>query len=203
MSHLKSAALLLLLGASSISKTHDQQTFTQRDLLTACSSGDFQKVQGLLLAGMSPNITSSYYLSDIPLQEAAKNGHYDIVRELLAYGAEINAQDYRNDTALKWAAFNGHYAIVELLLNYGADLHIRDFDGYTALLDAVRRNQFEIARLLLSRGANPCDTDNSGKSAYHHACSNYSYDIMDLLHAWAPPCVPVYCYEYSCIPCCR
>jgi ankyrin repeat protein len=51
---------------------------------------------------------------------AAKKGHIDIVKVLIASGADLNAKDNYGNTALKLAANAGHIEIVELLKEFGA-----------------------------------------------------------------------------------
>lgn len=173
----------------------NQQTFSFNDLVWACRDGNLTKVQGLLMAGMSPNAPYGSY--EIPLIEAVRqgwSGNISIVSELLNYGADIDARDWRNDTALKWAAFNGQFHIASGLLDRGANIHIRDIDGYTALLDAVRKGHFLIVELLLKNGACPSDMDNLGRTAHMIAREHSFYDIIDLLHSYAPHSIP------NCIP---
>ena len=54
---------------------------------------------------------------------AAENGHMEIVKLLIANGADVQAND--ND-ALRDAAENGHYEIVKLLIANGANIQAED-----------------------------------------------------------------------------
>ena len=48
---------------------------------------------------------------------AAFGGHVEVVRFLVANGADINAQDaYYGRTVLTWAAWVGHVEVVRLLI---------------------------------------------------------------------------------------
>lgn len=51
-----------------------------------------------------------------PLMEAAQEGHFDLVKFLLDYGANVNAVTQTNDTALTYACENGHTDVAELLM---------------------------------------------------------------------------------------
>lgn len=51
--------------------------------------------------------------NDLALQKASENGHIEVVKVLLAYGANVRA---RNDEALIIAAQGDHRDVVKLLL---------------------------------------------------------------------------------------
>ncbi|XP_055993846.1 caskin-2 [Sorex fumeus] len=73
-----------------------------------------------------------------PLHLAAKNGHREVIRQLLRAGIEINRQT-KTGTALHEAALYGKTEVVRLLLEGGVDANIRNTYNQTAL-DIV--NQF-------------------------------------------------------------
>ena len=81
-----------------------------------------------------------------PLMKAAKEGNAEKVQELLAAGADVNAQDERGLTPLMWAAGNSFQNTVQILLNAGADIDIKNNKGRTAL--DLTRNSDEIKELL-------------------------------------------------------
>lgn len=64
-----------------------------------------------------------------PLHEAAIEGYHDIVGFLLAYKADINAQDKYGNTPLHYAAFYGHSDVVKLLLQHKCTLNIKNNEG--------------------------------------------------------------------------
>ena len=59
-----------------------------------------------------------------PLYMASKEGHVEVVRALLAAGADHtlarDIDDQRKETPLGTARRNGHHSIVQLLQEYGA-----------------------------------------------------------------------------------
>jgi ankyrin repeat protein len=88
------------------------------------------------------------------LHEAAENGCYDVVKLLLAMGAELDATDRWSLTPLHRAAFQGECLLVELLLSHGANIDAKIMDGQTALHLACENGQVDTVRLLIKRGIN-------------------------------------------------
>jgi uncharacterized protein len=88
------------------------------------------------------------------LLAAAIDGHPEIVRKLLALGADINAVSGLGVSALAIAAANGHLEVIRLLLDAGADPEIySEFNG-AALHQAIEASRADAAMLLIERGAN-------------------------------------------------
>ena len=90
------------------------------------------------------------------LQAAAEAGHLEIVKRLLAAGADVNmpAAKPGGRTALQAAAKAGHYEVVERLLAAGADVNMpATVFGETALQGASRAGHSEIVKSLLAAGA--------------------------------------------------
>jgi len=69
-------------------------------------------------------------------------------REMLAAGAEVNAQDNYGSTPLMWAARNDHAAICTLLLAAGAEVNAQDNNGSIALMWAARYGHADVCDLL-------------------------------------------------------
>ena len=67
-----------------------------------------------------------------PLHLAARRGEQEVLRHLLDYGADIDAQDVHGDTALSWARLAGHQKVVDLLLERGADAKVNDTEEGSA-----------------------------------------------------------------------
>jgi len=103
----------------------------------------------LHFAGANINSRSN---GGLPLFIAAGEGRSDVVRYLLAEGADVNAREQLGDTALTEAAYYGHVALVKELLAHGADVNALGNDG-TALDIAVNRNNSVVADLLKHHGA--------------------------------------------------
>ncbi|XP_058836220.1 kinase D-interacting substrate of 220 kDa isoform X4 [Topomyia yanbarensis] len=87
------------------------------------------------------------------LMIASGRGAANFAKELLARGADIQAQDLDSWSALQFAAKAGHVDIVEILLDNGADIEHRDMGGWTALMWGSYKGHTAIVSLLLQRGA--------------------------------------------------
>lgn len=99
------------------------------------------------------------------LVEAIKGGAVELVKELIAQGADVNAkhedkEGYSNRTPLMYAAMGGHLEIVKLLLAAGADHKAKDRfimpsegGGETPLHHAIDGKHYEIVQVLIKAGA--------------------------------------------------
>ncbi|MDW5288751.1 ankyrin repeat domain-containing protein [Formosa sp. PL04] len=133
----------------------------QTALMFACEEGHAETVKLLLEAGADPNIgvNKQHHLygggrQASPLNTAAFWGYTDIVRMLLAKGADIETSG-ENDrkNALHLSAIEKHYEVVKELIVAGADPNVKDGYGSTiyslaeengvlvALEEAIGENQ--------------------------------------------------------------
>ena len=107
---------------------HLRQRGAYVDLNTAASIGDLKRVKQMLkrapsLANQASEYVTYYIGSGTPLKNAAASGHIEIVKLLLAHGADPNLTEEGiapHGHALHSAVVNGHLEIVELLLAHGA-----------------------------------------------------------------------------------
>ena len=93
---------------------------TQTDaLFRATIEGNTDMVKSLLSSpGADVNATDER--GNTPLLEAARYGHEDICRVLIAAGADIKAKDKDGKTALMLAVENNHDDVVRVLKQAGA-----------------------------------------------------------------------------------
>jgi len=145
-------------------------------LLTAARTGRPLPVHALLVRGarVDEPLAKS---EQTPLMWAAIEGHTEVVKVLLAAGANLHARLPSGFDALLFATRGGHVSTVRLLLASGADL-----DAVTApskrtspkgppagtgpLLIAIENGHYELAAEFLDRGADPNDL-RSGYAPLH------------------------------------
>jgi ankyrin repeat protein len=102
---------------------------------------------------------------DTPLIAASYRGRIEIVKFLLAKGADVNKSGGKaGDTPLIIASWKGHTEIVKLLLANGADASKMDKDGETALYSASEEDHAGIVEILLKAGADPNKANNKGET---------------------------------------
>ncbi|XP_055588849.1 kinase D-interacting substrate of 220 kDa B isoform X2 [Uranotaenia lowii] len=87
------------------------------------------------------------------LMLACGRGATNFVKELIARGADVQAQDLDNWSPLLFAAKAGHIDIVEILLDNGAEIEHRDMGGWTALMWSSYKGHTAIVSLLIQREA--------------------------------------------------
>jgi serine/threonine-protein phosphatase 6 regulatory ankyrin repeat subunit B len=100
------------------------------------------------------------------LRNVAYSGYVELVRALLAHGADVNARDNDGATALHLAA-EGNAELVEELLSHGADVNARDNSDCTPLHYAVNKNIEPAKRLLQTRRALINPQDDLGRTPLH------------------------------------
>ena len=129
----------------------------------------------LLRAGTDINTSNANGLNALHL--ASKEGHSDVVRELLKRKANVDAatrvssnawpiracQDERKrdtsyfqkgNTALHIASLAGQSLIVTILVENGANVNVQSLNGFTPLYMAAQENHEDVVRFLLTHGAN-------------------------------------------------
>jgi ankyrin repeat protein len=92
----------------------------------------------LISAKAQINPTGKFLLS--PLMHAV--GNLEMVKLLIANGADVNQKNVRGATALMAASIDGTASVVRYLLEQGADVNASDKDGTTALMCAEGRRAY-------------------------------------------------------------
>lgn len=115
------------------------------------------------------------------LMVATKAGRIEAVRQMLAGGADANAQEASGATALMIAAHEGHLDIVELLLSSGADADIICTGGGTAMLAAADPGHAPIIKRLLANGAKVNGSSSMGLTPLLLASQNGHTEVVKLL----------------------
>ena len=116
------------------------------------------------------------------LNAAIREGDEDIIKRLIAYGADVNLRSKRGIAPLDEAAWNGFTDIMRTLFEHGAGIRSAGGDPDSALLTAVKRGKEEAARLLLVHGADAKSRcPNTRDSMLQIATENNFKEIADCL----------------------
>lgn len=110
-------------------------------LKMACAGNNIDSVNRLLQAGVDPNISS------LPQCYAVRNNALDILKTLVAYGA-----NYRNYPLLALSCEFNYIDIADFLIGLGCDVN-QYRDTNTPLMHACKNNNFELVKLLLNNKA--------------------------------------------------
>ena len=115
-----------------------------------------------------------------PLHLAA-NGRLEVLRMLIANGADVNIKANDGRTPLIIATQNRSVEIVRLLIEHGADITAKDELDWTALHHAVFAGAGEVAEFLIESGVDVGIQGASGRTALHCAAVRGREDIVRLL----------------------
>jgi ankyrin repeat protein len=137
----------------------------------AASSGNLEVMEVLHEAGASVQPRAS---GPLPLWEAARCGHLEAVRWLLARAADVDARNEGRVTALVIAIQEGKTEVALELIAAGADVDVQTSDVYrdTALLIATKLGHAQQIEALLAAGADPMVRDAAGRSSIELAADS-------------------------------
>lgn len=159
---------------------------------------------GLLFLTHLREARSSFKSTETALTQAIKYGHKDIVKLLLARGADMNAgtdlmtvpeqgdqgmsQLYlypkgnpSATPALTQAAKYGHMDIVKLLLEHDVDINISSKSTETALIHAIGNQHPGIVKLLLAHGVDANMSSQLNETILVQAVEAGNQEIVELL----------------------
>ena len=170
-------------------------------LFKAVINGDTKAVMSLITAVANVN---AYVEGDFNAQAedkykpvlslAAKRGNVDIVKALIAAGANVNGVSsiLEGRTALMEAATNDHADIVRVLIAAGANIEAKHLVGCTALMAAAGASSYErdsainAVRALITAGANVNASDSVGCTSLMKAAQyNNVHTVRALVAAGA------------------
>ncbi|AID46733.1 ankyrin repeat protein [Pigeonpox virus] len=118
----------------------------------AVEEGDIAKVEELLNSGQYIN-NVLYKKGNTPLHLAVINKNLDMMRLLLARGADPDVPNTDRFTALHLAVMANYIEGIKLLLDYRAYTNLEDCYGCTPLVIAISKENTKVCRMLLDAGA--------------------------------------------------
>jgi ankyrin repeat protein len=156
-------------------------------LMTAARTGAIPAVRVLVKAGAAIDAKESWH-GQTALMWATSENHPEMVKELIASGANVNMRSNqvrweRQQTAEprdKWlplgsltpmliAARDSCVACIPILADAGGDLNAADPDGYTPLMFALINGHYDAAGALINKGADVNLAHKSGSTPLYAA----------------------------------
>lgn len=115
-------------------KIDDETLAFLQQVFQLVRGGQAEEFREYLVRGLPANLRNEK--GDSLLMIAAYNGHPEVVKLLLEYGADPEMANDRGQTPLAAAAFKGDIEVIGILLDNGADIDKQDASGHTALMAA-------------------------------------------------------------------
>ena len=117
-----------------------------------CALG-YPDIATLMVKSKSIGVNNKGYKGGTPTYWAACYGLEEVVRALVAAGADLNKANDRGAAPLYMASEQGHLPVVQCLVTAGAHINQADNEGDTPLGVARLIGHAEIARVLEEAGA--------------------------------------------------
>jgi ankyrin repeat protein len=152
------------------------------ELPQAAKDGDPALVTRLLEAGVGVDAIGREGRTALDL--AVQEGHAEVVRSLLAAGADAegNAGPYHELTPMTEAAMFGRAAVMEVLIDAGVSMGTQPVRiPYVPLSLAASLGHTDVMELLLDRGADIEDRDFKGRSPLEWAAAFGEAEAVRLL----------------------
>src|SRR5262245_10526202 len=132
---------------------HASQWLGPSPLIQAVANNQLDAVRWLLRAEVNLEDRDQFSQKQTALMWAAAEDRHDILLELVAAGADLNARADDGWTALVWCAAKGKLNAVDDLIAAGADPAVRDEVGWTAIMYARHYGHENIVDRLRDLGA--------------------------------------------------
>jgi ankyrin repeat protein len=184
---------LILRGLLDCLKAHPLETTL---LNLAIARRNLEAARALLKAGTNPHLPD--YRKVTPLMKASTFS-LDLVRELLAKGASVNATDTFGRTALHHAARSiaAQADILSTLVSAGAIINAADTSGQTPLHEAVASINPEKVAWLLTHGADPTAKANGEIGTPLHYLQTTVRDLPSTTKEQRERCVALLTHPHS------
>jgi ankyrin repeat protein len=127
-------------------------TVVGEEIHDAARAGDLNKVKSLV-AGDVKYVNTKTSRGTTPLHYACISRNADVVRFLIAKGADVTAVNDSLYTPLHYAASYDNTEAVELLLKHGADIEAKSREGGTPLHAAAASGAVNTIKVLTDKGA--------------------------------------------------
>ena len=142
-----------------------------------------RKVEYIISKGV--NINFQDRKNRTALQEAVRTNSLDIIKILVANGADVDLVRENNQTPLLRSiltnTFRKDYRVTKFLIEQGADVNKADIFGRTPLIEAIKMGLTEIVELLL---LNDADSNQKGANEETPLSIARNPEIIELLQSY-------------------
>merc|ERR1719394_1399936 len=107
----------------------DYKPDIHKELYDVSKDGNCGRVRELLEAGADPDKYKDGY-GDTAVNDAARNGHNEVVKTLIQAKCDINVKNNSGSTALHNAARDGHNEVVKTLILAKCDINVKNNSGF-------------------------------------------------------------------------
>jgi len=135
-------------------------------------------LNALIKAGADVNVQNE---GKTPLMEECFSNNIDMVKTLIAAGANVNSKDNDGLTSLHIACMVENLDIVNNLISAGADINAKAKDGITPLINAIWNNNLDIVDALIAAKVEINTQDETGSTALIEACKKGNLDMVKTL----------------------
>uniref|UniRef100_A0A671RVB6 Ankyrin-3-like n=1 Tax=Sinocyclocheilus anshuiensis TaxID=1608454 RepID=A0A671RVB6_9TELE len=187
---IKVMELLLKHGASiqAVTEVREQDFFFSEYLLYICRACFTMHFDLNSLITLNGRNFAYVFRGETALHMAARAGQANVVKFLVANGADVDAKAKDDQTPLHISSRLGKPDIVQQLLQHGASPDATTTSGYTPLHLAARDGHRDMASILLDNGASLGITTKKGFTPLHVAAKYGKIEVAKLLlQKRAPP----------------
>lgn len=148
----------LLLAAGALPEPPEDVRLRNAPLTLASMSGDLENVKLLISRGVQPTASA--------LGEAVTFGYPDIVRTLIAAGADADLTESSGINLLHWAAIADRADVIPVLVEAKVPVNATDDNGFTPLMYAatIDFGDTGVLRALLKAGADKTMRNTEGQT---------------------------------------
>lgn len=133
--------------------------------------------------------------------DLCRNGRVEMLRVLLASGADPNIRNEHMSSCLTLAVEYGHLDCVQVLVEYGAEVDVVDVDNDTPLILALYCNKMDVVDFLLEQeGCDYISANNRGFDPLLLACLRGRVDVVERCFSKQMPGIDSFWYEQRLLP---
>lgn len=151
-------------------------------LIQASYNNNTDTLRLVIQAGGSLNAGTAKH-GDTALIWATSLGYLEIMRELLAAGAEVDLENNNGYTALSISITRNQPEAAKILLAFGADINQRAKDGDSVLMEAVNLGREAMVEVLLQHCPDMSVENINRKTVFTLARQRFSSQIRDMIQA--------------------